>query len=140
MATGFWTRGIDPGSFRKSVTFYRQSDKTDDLGKVTNGLVKVATLRADFYPIRGKELLEVQKVQGEVTHKCYCRYNSKIKDIDSNWYLEYEGKKYSIESAVDGGCAKRYFEIYCTAHVNAEDMPEEEEYLEIPHEEDDEYE
>lgn len=123
MAAGFWTKGIDPGSFRMRVTFCKQGEIEDEYGKVTNGLIDVVELSADFYPIRGQELLEVQKVQGEVTHKCYLRYHTALEDINSNWYIKYRGKQYSIESVIEAGNAKKYYEIYCKCHVNADEMP-----------------
>lgn len=131
MADGFWKK-VEPGTLNKRVTFLRQGEAIDDLGKVTNGIKEVITLWADFYPVRGQEFYEIQKTQGKVTHKCYCRYNSTIADIDSNWFIDYKGKRYSVESAFDAGYAKRYFEIYCTEHINKEDMPDEPE----PEEED----
>ena len=122
MARGFWTR-VEPGTLKKRVTFYRQADVEDSLGKLTNGIQKVITLWADFYPVRGSEFYEIQKIQGKVTHKCYCRFHSALKDIDSNWFIGYQGNIYHIESAIDAGYAGRYYEIYCTEYTNKEDMP-----------------
>ena len=122
----FWEK-VNPGTLRSRVTFCKQEETEDDLGKITNGLVEVVTVWADFYPVRGQEFYEVQKIQSRVTHKCYCRCHSKLSDMDSNWYLKFKGKLYSIESAVDAGMAGRYMEIYCSEHVNKEIMPEDEE-------------
>ena len=122
MASGFWEK-VEPGTLRKRVTFYKQGTVRDHFGKLTNGMHEVVTVWADFYPIRGQEFSEVQRIQGKVTHKCYCRYHSMLKDLDSTWYIGYKDKLYSIESAFDGGNAGRYFEIYCSEHIDKEDMP-----------------
>ena len=114
---------IEPGSMKWRVTFYRQGEVTDALGKITNGYTEVITLWADLYPIRGQEFYEVQRIQGKVTHKCYCRWHSALAEIDSTWFLSCRGKKYSIESAVDTGLSGRFMEIYCTEHVDKEDVP-----------------
>lgn len=124
MATGFWKR-LEPGSLKKRVTFCRQGETTDSLGKVTNGLDDVITLWADIYPVRGQEYYEIRKIQGKVTHKCYCRYHTAIADMDSTWYIKHKGKKYSVESVVDGGYDRKFFEIYCTEHIDEEEMPDE---------------
>ena len=123
MATGFWKK-VEPGTLNKRVTFCRNTDTVDSYGKITNGTEEVITLWADFYPVRGQEFYEVQKIQGKVTHKCYCRYHSALSEINSNWYILYKGKKYTVESAVDGGLDKRYFEIYCTEHINDDEIPD----------------
>ena len=122
MASGFWEK-VEPGTLRKRVTFYKAGAVRDGYGKITNGMTEVVTVWADFYPVRGQEFYEVQKIQGKVTHKCYCRFHSMLKDIDSTWYLMYKGKFYSIESAVDAGYAGRYFEIYCSEHIDKDMMP-----------------
>ena len=131
MAYGFWKR-FEPGTMDKRVTFCQQKDKEDAIGKVTNGLEEVITLWANFYPVRGQEFYEINKLHGKVTHKCYCRWHSKIADIDSTWYIKYRDKLYMIESAVDGGYDKRYFEIYCTEYIGKEEMPG----VELPDEDD----
>lgn len=130
MARGFW-RGIEPGSLDKRVTFLRQEKGEDAFGKTTNSLAEVITLWADFYPVRGKEFYEVRHTEGEVTHKCYCRWHSAIADIDSTWYIRFRGNLYSIESAIDAGFDRRYFEIYCTQHIDKEALVAEEEFSEI---------
>ena len=123
MAQGFW-RHFEPGSLNKRVTFLRQAETEDALGKTTNGLEPVITLWADLYPVRGRESYETAKIQSNVTHKCYCRWHSALADINSDWYLEYKGKRYSIESAADAGLEHRYIEIYCAEHTGDADMPD----------------
>ena len=122
MASGFWER-VEPGTLRKRVTFFKAGAVRDGYEKITNGMTEVVTVWADFYPVRGQEFYEVQKIQGKVTHKCYCRYHSMLKDLDSTWYIGYKDKLYSVESRMDGGFAGRYFEIYCSEHVDKDTMP-----------------
>jgi SPP1 family predicted phage head-tail adaptor len=123
MASGFWTK-INPGTLRHKVSFYRPGTTLDYFGKVAPGLeLVVEDIHADFYPVRGNEYYEIRKIQGKVTHKCYCRHHSKLVDADSTWYLKYKDKLYSIESIVDAGNAKRMYEIYCTEHIDKELMP-----------------
>lgn len=123
MANRFWEK-IEPGNFDKRVTFCKPGKCSDGYGKTTNGLKDVATLWAEFYPIRGRELYEVQKIQGTVTHKCKVRYNSMIADIDSTWYLKYKGRRYAVESAIDDGMAHRCIEIQCALYIDSDTMPD----------------
>ena len=118
----FWEK-VDPGTLKKRVTFYRPVEEEDDYGNITNGVESVCEVWADIYPVRGQEFYEVQKIQGKVTHKCYCRYQKTLEDIDNTWFLLYKDTLFSIESAVNAGEAGRYFEIYCTKHTDKEEMP-----------------
>ena len=121
MAKGFWTK-VDPGSLRKRVTFFKPGEVRDDFGQIAPGLIEVCSVRADFYPVRGQEFYEVRKIQGKVTHKCYCRCNKNLVDADSTWYLMHKEKMYSIESIVNAGNANMYYEIYCTEHIDKESV------------------
>ena len=121
---GVYLKRVDPGAFNKRVTFCKQGDVMDELGKTTNGLEDVVTIWADFYPMRGSEFTEVMKTQGKVTYRCFCRYHSKLSEIDSTWFIKYRGKVFYIEGAVDVGLQKRYLEIYATEYIGKEDMPD----------------
>ena len=120
---GVYLKRLNPGAFNKRVTFCKQADAEDDIGKVTNGLVDVITLWADFYPTRGRETSELYKTQGVVTYRCLLRWHSALSEIDSTWYIKYHGKVFYIQSAIDIGLSKRYLEIYCTEYIGKEEMP-----------------
>ena len=120
---GVYLKRLDPGAFNKRVTFCRQTDTEDDIGKITNGLEDVITLWADFYPTRGRETSELNKLQGVVTYRCFLRCHSALSGIDSTWFIKYRGKVFYIESVIDIGLKGRYLEIYCTEYIGKEEMP-----------------
>ena len=116
-------QAIDPGTFNRRVTFCRQGEVEDGLGQITNGLVDVCSVWCDFYPVRGREYYEIQRIQGETTHKCYTRCTSKLADIDNTWFLRCGGVTYEIETVINVDGTGRYYEIYCKKKTNAEVMP-----------------
>lgn len=123
MASGSRSK-TDPGELRQKVAFYRPGTTLDEFGKVAPGLdLVVENISASFYPVRGQEYIEIRKIQGKVTHKCYCRPHSKLKEADSTWYLKYKDKLYSIESVVNIYNENKRLEIYCTEHIDKELMP-----------------
>ena len=77
---------------------------------------------ASFYPIRGTEFYEVQKIQSRVSHKCYVRY---LEGIDTNCYIRYNGTVYAINSVIDVDFEHKMLEIYCYERVNKEEIPDE---------------
>jgi SPP1 family predicted phage head-tail adaptor len=110
-------RTMEIGKLNKRITFLRLEDATDEMGQSTKKLQEVKTVWASFYPIRGSEFYEVQKVQSRVSHKCYVRY---LDGIDTNCYIRYGGKDYDINSVVDVDLAHKMLEIYCYEHTNKE--------------------
>ena len=100
------------------------SSDLDELGQHTNGLTEIATVWGSLYPVRGQEFYEVQKIQGRVTHKCYVRYRSALENLDSNAYLSCAGRVYSIESVTNLELENKFMEIYCTEHINKEEVPQ----------------
>lgn len=116
-------RTLDIGQLNKRITFLALSDEVeDDLGQLTNGLTEIGTYWGSLYPVRGQEFYEVQKIQGRITHKCYVRYYESLSELDSNNFLRYGGKTYSIESVNDVDLAHKYLEIYCSEHINKEEI------------------
>jgi SPP1 family predicted phage head-tail adaptor len=116
-------RTLDIGALNKRITFLKlDPEAEDDLGQLTNGFTEIGTYWGSLYPVRGQEFYEVQKIQGRVTHKCYVRFYESISELDSNNFLRYGGKTYSIESVNDVDLAHKYLEIYCSEHINKEEI------------------
>lgn len=119
-----FNRTIDIGKLRKRITFLVFSDDaTDEIGQSTAGLVELKTVWGDIYPVRGKEIYEIQKVQSSITHKCYVRYRKEFEELDSTNFLKYKGDIFSIESVIDINSEHKLMEIYCSKHINKEDIP-----------------
>lgn len=119
-----FNRTIDIGKLRKRITFLvLDSDIEDELGQSTVGLAELKTVWGDIYPVRGKEMYEIQKIQSTVTHKCYVRYREEFENLDSNNFLQYKDDVFSIESVIDINSEHKLMEIYCSKHINKEEIP-----------------
>lgn len=106
-------RTINIGKLNKRITFKKLSEIEDEMLQEKQGLKTICTVWASFYPVRGTERYELQKIQSEISHKCYIRYRN---DIDSDCFIEYKGKKYNIESAIDVDDEHKIIEILCYEH------------------------
>lgn len=113
-------RTINIGKLNKRITFLKLGEREDDMGQSTQALEEIKTVWASFYPIRGMEFYEVQKVQGKVTHKCYVRY---LEEIDSSCYIRYADKTYLITSVIDVDLEHKMLEIYCVEYTGKEEAP-----------------
>ncbi len=118
-------RLLETGKLNKRVNFYKLTEVEDDMGQSTNGLALVGAYWATLKPIRGSEYYELRKIESKVTHKCYVRWREALSDIDTNWFLEYNGKYYSVEYAMNIELDDKLIEIQCTEHVNKEDIIDE---------------
>lgn len=114
-------RTLNIGKLNKRLTFKRLDEVEDDLQQKTQSLAKVCTVWGSLYPVRGIEYYELQKIQSKITHKCYVRYRE---DIDSNCYIEHQGKIYTIQSALDVDLEHKMLEIMCVEHLNREEAIE----------------
>lgn len=110
-------RTMNIGKLNKRITFMRLEEIEDEMGQTTQGLMEIKTVWASFYPLRGTEYYEAQKIQSRVTHKCYVRF---LDGIDSNCYIRYGGKDYAINSVLDVDMEHKMLEIYCYEYTNKE--------------------
>ena len=112
-------RVINIGKLNKRITFMKLQDKKDELGQSREVLSEFKTVWASLYPVRGAEYYEIQKIQSKVTHKCYIRY---LEGIDTNCFIKYKDKQYSIESVIDVDLEHKLLEIMCTEYTNKDEM------------------
>lgn len=110
-------RTMQIGKLNKRITFLQLADIEDKMGQSAKGFKTIKTVWASFYPIRGSEFYEVQKIQSRVSHKCYVRY---LEGIDANCYIRYQGKEYAINSVIDVDLEHKMLEIYCYEYINKE--------------------
>ena len=90
------------------------------MGQDAPKLEPVSEVWGDIYPVRGSEYYELKKIQSKVTHKCFIRYREVFSGINSNWFLECEGKTFDVDSAVDVDYEHKMFEIRCYERINKE--------------------
>ncbi len=114
-------RTMNIGRLSKRITIFRFVDDVDSMEQSIQKLNPVATVWADFSPIRGSEFYELKKIQSRVTHKCFIRYREEYADINSNWYLGVDDKMFDIDSAIDVDYEHKMLEIRCYEHINKEE-------------------
>ena len=107
------------GKLNKRITFLKLAEVEDEIGQLTQELQPIKQVWASFYPVRGYEFMEAQKIQSKISHKCYVRY---LEGIDANCMIEYAGKQYKIDSVIDVGMERKMLEIYCYEYVNSEEI------------------
>ena len=113
---------LNIGRLNKRLTFLKLADSEDSLGQTVQILKPYRTVWGSLYPVRGTEFYEIQKIQSKVTHKCYVRY---LSGIDTNCYICYKDKTYSIESVINVNLENKMLEILCSEYTNNEEMPSE---------------
>jgi len=104
-------RMMDIGRLRRRVTLFRLDDVTDEMGQSKQDLVKIAEVWGDIRPIRGSEFYEL---------KLFIRWRADYEQIDSTWYVECDGKKYDLDSAINVDLADKMLEIGCYERVDKE--------------------
>lgn len=109
-------RPLNIGKLDKRITFLvYDEDGTDELGQNKRGWVKSKTVWATFKPIRGGEFNEAeQKKREEVTYKATIRYRP---GITSDLRIEYKGRIFEINSAINVDEADYMIEIECSEYV-----------------------
>lgn len=113
-------RTMQIGRLSQRVTIYTFIEAEDEMGQSSQQLSPVATVWCDIRPIRGNEFYELKKIQSKVTHRCYIRYQDIFADMNSNWYLELDGKVFDIDSVFDVDYEHKMLEIRCYERVNKE--------------------
>lgn len=106
-----------PGRLRKRVII-QEADRTGrgSSGEATTSWSNGPTVWAAVEPLRGKEYLEGQQVQGEVTHKVTIRYRSGITPTDR---ISYDGRTLQIVSLINV-CEKNIaLELMCREVLTA---------------------
>lgn len=110
-------RTMNIGKLNTRLKFYKLGDETDQIGQKVHRLTLVRECWGSLYPVRGNEFYEVQKIQSNVTHKCYVRYTDQI---DESCSIVYADHTFSIESVIDVDFEHKMLEIYCVEHIGKE--------------------
>ncbi len=114
---------LNIGRLNKRLTFLKLADSEDEIGQTVQKLKPYRTVWGSLYPVRGTEFYEIQKIQSKVTHKCYVRY---LPGIDTNCYIRFKDKTYSVESVINVNLENKMLEILCSEYINKEEMREDE--------------
>jgi len=108
---------VEAGKLNRRIDLMALSDTVDSMGQKTNELKKIATVWAEFYPIRSGEKTELNKTQGVTTYQCYIRYRA---DVNTTCYILYKGEQYDIVSLIDVNNDGKLLDIKAQKHIDKE--------------------
>lgn len=107
---------MNPGRLNKRITFCRYTESVNELKQTVQQLEPYKTVWASVEPLKGREYLEAQKVQPELTYRITTRYH---RDIAPDMIIKYQGRELNIQNIVNPYERDEKLEIYCVEKVGA---------------------
>lgn len=99
------------GALRHRLTFKSTNTTADSFGEVSESpTTTVATVWGSINPLSGRELLQAQQVQAEVTHRVRIRYRS---GLDPSMQIVFGTRTFDIVSIINLEERDREIEILC---------------------------
>ena len=89
----------------------------NEIGKTVQRLEPYKTVWASVEPLKGREYLESQKVQPELTYRITTRYH---KGITPDTIIKYKDRELNIQNIINPHERNQRLEIYCTEKVDAD--------------------
>lgn len=109
-----------PGRFKQVVTLQsRVETSRDDFGGVNPAWSIESYRHAMIEPITGREYLQAQAVQADVTHRITMRSDEDTRRLTPKWRLGLEGtsRTFDIVSVIDVGERRRELEVMVAEKV-----------------------
>lgn len=104
------------GKLRHRITIQRKSLTTDDYGGPVESWADVAAnIPASIEPLSGRELVNAQAVNAEITTKITMRYLAGVTTADR---ITFEGKNYNLQSVADPEMRHRELIIMASVGLN----------------------
>ena len=101
---------MQAGRLRHRVTLQRATESRDSFGQVVKTWADVATVWARVEALSGREYLEAQSLQRQVTTRMTIRWRS---DVDAGLRALWRGRVYDIESALADETGRRSLTLMC---------------------------
>lgn len=103
------------GRYRHRVTIKDRVVVRDSYGEEDVTWADVATVWADVQPIRGREYLEMDQAQADVTHRVYLRYRT---GVEPTMRVYLGSRALQIESVIRPGERRIGLELICKELVD----------------------
>lgn len=104
------------GRFRHRVAIKDRVVTRDSYGEEDVAWATVATVWADIQPIRGREYLEMDQAQADLTHRVWLRWRS---GVEPTMRLHFGERVLQIESVIRPGEQRIGLELICRELVDA---------------------
>ena len=101
---------IHAGELNKKVTIQGKTVVHDSFGEETISWVKIADVWAAIKPLSGREFIEAQQVQSEISHRIIMRYREGIKPYHQ---VVWENSVYEILSIINLDTANTALHLMC---------------------------
>ena len=106
-------RGL-AGEYDQRVTVWKDEPTTNADGQRVENAVKVMRRWACVRPLTGRETVQTQQMQADVTHRVTMHSDTLTRTIVPAWWLTLsDGTRLNITSAVDMEMAKIEVELMC---------------------------
>ena len=104
------------GWLRHRITIQDKSVARNAYGEEVITWTEVATVWAAVWPIRGREYMEAQQQQADVTHRVMIRYRT---DVVPTMRITWGSRTFMIESVIEVRSARRDMELICRELVES---------------------
>ena len=101
---------MNAGSLRHRITIQSVTETEDTFGGTTEVWGTHATVWASIEPLSGRELLQAQQVQAEVTHRVRCRY---VSGVTSKMRVLYGARYFNIITPINPEERNRELALMC---------------------------
>ena len=98
------------GPMRHRVTLQQPVVALDSYGEPVATWTTVDEVWAKVAPLAGREFVQVQGTQAEVTTRVVMRYRS---DLEPKWRLVYTSHTYDVQAVINVGELNRELEVMC---------------------------
>lgn len=105
---------MNPGRFRHRITFMHLIESMNEVGDDILIEEPFKTVWASMEPLKGREYIEAQKIQPEITYRIIIRY---VEGITPDMTIEFKGRKFNIQSILNVDERNKFLEIYAVEKV-----------------------
>lgn len=102
------------GELRHKVTIQRVSQTLDSSRQTVDLWTKLAEVWAAVEPLSGRELLNAQQIQPDVTHRVRIRHRD---DVTPKMRVQHESRSLNIESVINLNERDRELHLLCRERI-----------------------
>jgi SPP1 family predicted phage head-tail adaptor len=105
---------MNAGSLRHRITIQSVTETKDTFGGVTEAWGTHAAVWASIEPLSGRELLQAQQVQADITHRVRMRY---VAGVTTKMRVLYGSREFGIQVAINPEERNREIVLMCKEQV-----------------------
>ena len=103
------------GALRHKVTLKSPSGSQDAYGETSLSFSDVADVRASISPLSGRELMNAQQVNSDVTHRVTIRFYS---GVQPSWRVVFGTRTFEVQSVRNLDERDRTMELMCVERTD----------------------